>query len=70
MEALVAALNCEENSKVQLEAAKALASLSGRFSNTGKPMTEASLLKFAGVNEDAHSKSTENGHSNMDHSLV
>ncbi|BFI30157.1 hypothetical protein MPTK2_3g09570 [Marchantia polymorpha subsp. ruderalis] len=69
LEALVAALNCEENSKVQLEAAKALASLSGRFSNTGKPMTEASLLKFAGVNEDAHSKSTENGHSNMDHSL-
>ncbi|KAL2634268.1 hypothetical protein R1flu_005747 [Riccia fluitans] len=60
LEALVNALSCEENNKVQLEAAKALASLSGRFSITGRSMTEAYLLKFAGVNVEDHSRSRGN----------
>ncbi|KAL3693885.1 hypothetical protein R1sor_007536 [Riccia sorocarpa] len=60
LEALVNALGCEENNKVQLEAAKVLASLSGRFSITGRSMTEAYLLKYAGINVEDHSRSRGN----------
>lgn len=52
LEALVNALSAENNTKVQSEAAKALASLCGRYSNKGKSATEATLLKLAGFEAD------------------
>lgn len=53
VESLVEALTAEDNPKLQVEAARALASLSGRYSSKGKSATEAALLKSAGFEDDS-----------------
>eukprot|EP01018_Ginkgo_biloba_P029292 Gb_13711 [translate_table: standard] len=51
-EALVAALHCERNAKAQIQSAKALLLLGGRFSYSGRALLEAWLLKKAGLEDD------------------
>ncbi|GLJ39830.1 hypothetical protein SUGI_0814240 [Cryptomeria japonica] len=52
LEAIIAALHCGTDKKAQLQAAKALLILGGRFSYLGQTLLEAWLLKKAGLEND------------------
>ncbi|KAJ7289045.1 hypothetical protein O6H91_Y306000 [Diphasiastrum complanatum] len=51
VEALIEALNCKESPATQAEAAETLVALIGHFSSSGKPLTEAFLLRIADLEE-------------------
>lgn len=52
LEALLEALSCKENEEAQVEALRVLLSLSGRFSSSGRSLTEEMVLKEAGYEEN------------------
>ncbi|KAH9315850.1 hypothetical protein KI387_024477, partial [Taxus chinensis] len=59
LDAIITALHCEMDKKAQLQAAKALTILGGRFSHLGRALLEAWLLKRAGLENDIIHSLTE-----------